>query len=179
VTFDIYPERSDEPPQPPVEEDLEQLLGELARKDPTGGRAAEPEAWFVPWSLIGSIAGLVIGSLLALAYAIRIGRRLRSGSELLVYRGFLDTLSTLRLQRRIGESRERHAARLAQLAPSFGPLTDAHLRWALGPQRRAPADDLAKHVELATTARRELRRSIPLHRRIVAFLHPIGWLFTR
>ena len=35
--FDIYPEQTDEQPAAPVDYDLEKMLGELARKDPTAG----------------------------------------------------------------------------------------------------------------------------------------------
>ena len=42
VTFDVYPEKSDEPPPTPVDGDLESMLGELARKDKTGGKAGDP-----------------------------------------------------------------------------------------------------------------------------------------
>lgn len=178
VTFDIYPERSDEPPHAPVEADLEQLLGEIARKDPTGGRTGDPRAGsVVPWRALGLGACSLLGALLAIAYAIKLIRRFGSASMPHVYRGFLDKLSELDLARRSGESRERHAERLAPLAPSFVRLTDAHLRWALGP--RTAEQDLTKQITLARQARDELRAKVSLPRRIAGFLHPIGWLFTR
>ncbi len=51
VTFDIYPERSDEPPGQMVDQSLESVFGELARKDKTGGKAADPNAepFRMPW----------------------------------------------------------------------------------------------------------------------------------
>ena len=178
VTFDVYPERSDEPRPPPVDADLEQLLGELARKDPTGGRSADPNAgWYIPWELIGGSLLAALGAMLAFAYAVKLVRRIRVATAMHVYRGFLDRLSDLGLGRRIGESRERHAQRIAPLAPTFVKLTDAHLRWALGPPRTE--DTVAAHAALARTARSELRTAVKLRRRIVAVLHPLGWFFTR
>lgn len=178
VTFDVYPERSDEPRPPPIDTELEQLLGELARKDPTGGRAANPNAgWYIPWDLIGGAFGAALAAMLVFAYAMKTFRRLRGATAMHVYRGFLDLLSDLGAQRREGESRERHAQRVARLAPSFVALTDAHLRWALGPATRR--DGVGEHVRLAREARAELRKSVKLHRRILGFLHPLGWLFTR
>lgn len=179
VTFDIYPEHSDEPPSPPVDEDLESLLGEIARKDPTGGRTVDPNAGIhIPWHLIGIVFVVVLGGLIALSYLIKIGRRLRRSDARRVYIAFLDRLSDVGLHRQRGESRERHADRLRAVAPSFAPLTNAHLRWALGPGR-STRDGVAQHTELARAARGELRVHLSFWRRLVGVLNPIGWLFTR
>ena len=178
VTFDVYPERSDEPRPPPVDAELEQLLGELARKDRTGGRSANPDGGrYIPWEAIGGATGAALAAMLAFAYAMKLLRRLRGATAMHVYRGFLDRLSDLGERRRDGESRERHAQRLAKIAPSFVALTDAHLRWALGPP--ANGDIVGEHARLARDARAELRKHVKLRRRILAFLHPLGWLFTR
>ncbi|HLL23963.1 MAG TPA: hypothetical protein VK427_17645, partial [Kofleriaceae bacterium] len=148
------------------------------RKDPTGGRSADPNAgYYIPWELIGQATGVALATMLVLAYAMKLLRRLRGATAMHVYRAFLDHLSDLGERRREGESRERHAQRLAALAPSFAKLTDAHLRWALGPP--AKGDVVAEHRALADAARAELARSVRLRRRIVGFLHPLGWLFTR
>lgn len=177
MTFDVYPERSDEPRPPPVDAELEQLLGELARKDPTGGRSVDPNAgWYIPWDIIGGSLLAAIGAMLVFAYAMKIARGLRAATATVVYRGFLDRLSDLGLARRVGESRERHAERIAQLAPSFVALTNAHLKSALG---RPPGGDRDEHVRLAKAARRELAQHVTLRKRIIGFLHPLGWLFTR
>lgn len=178
MTFDVYPERSDEPRPPPIDAELEQLLGELARKDPTGGRSANPGAgWYIPWELIGGSMAAALAAMLLFAYVMKLLRAARTATAMHVYRGFLDRLSDLGAHRRDGESRERHAQRVAALAPSFVALTDAHLRWALGPP--AKTDGVAEHARLARAARAELRRNVKLRRRILAFLHPLGWLFTR
>ncbi len=177
VTFDIYPERSDEPPARHVDQDLETALGELARKDVTGGKAANPASRLViPWAAMGT--GLVALAVLALlvAYAIKLGRRVPRASPRLTYRSVLDRLSDHGGFRRFGESRERHAERLATLAPSFLPLTRAHLHLSLG------ADSLevrAELVLLAQATRRELARNTPWPAKARAFLNPIGWWFTR
>jgi transglutaminase-like putative cysteine protease len=176
VTIDVYPEHSDEPPQPPVDEELETTLGELARKDPTGGHAADPHTHLqIPWGLLGELVLALVGSALAAAYVMKLARQLRRGSTRTIYIGVLDRLSDLGLGRQLGETRERHAARLADKAPTFAKLTREHLRGALGTSP-VPLDqfrDLAKHT------RAELRRSTSLWRRIGAALHPLGWLFTR
>lgn len=177
MTFDVYPERSDEPRPPPVDAELEQLLGEIARKDKTGGRAANPDAgWYIPWDLLGGSLLAAIGAMLVFAYAMKFARRTRAATSMLVYRGFLDRLSDVGLARQVGESRERHAARIAPFAPSFVALTNAHLKSALG---RPPGGDRDEHARLAAAARTELAQHVRLRKRIIGFLHPIGWLFTR
>ncbi|MBA3500382.1 MAG: hypothetical protein H0T65_08415, partial [Deltaproteobacteria bacterium] len=177
MTFDVYPERSDEPRPPPIDAELEQLLGELARKDPTGGRSADPGAgWYVPWELIGGSMAAALAAMLFLAYLMKLGRRLRGATAIHVYRAFLDKLSDLGERRRDGESRERHAERVARIAPSFVSLTNAHLKTALG---RPAASDREEHARLAREARAELSKNVKLPRRILAVLHPLGWLFTR
>jgi transglutaminase-like putative cysteine protease len=177
VTFDIYPEQSDEPPPTPVDDELESLLGELARKDPTGGRGDPDAGRYIPWGAIGTVTGLTLLALLALGYAIKAVRRLRGSNVRAIYVGMLDRLSDLGHHRQRGESRERHAIRVGKLAPSFTTLTEAHLRWALGPPHGKAT--VAEHAALARAARGELRRTVKLRRRIVAALHPFGWWLTR
>jgi transglutaminase-like putative cysteine protease len=176
VTFDVYPEHSDEPPPTPVDGDLESMLGELARKDKTGGKAADPNTRFeIPWfAILGGLGAFVAGCVVA-AYGIKLVRRTRASSGKLVYRGILDRLSDLGHPRRIGETREKHAARVAALAPSFVPLTNIHLRETLGSR----AEPLPHVVELAGKTRRELASSTSFLRRLRAALNPIGWVFTR
>jgi transglutaminase-like putative cysteine protease len=179
VTIDVYPEHSDEPPAPPVDEELETTLGELARKDPTGGHAADPHTRLqVPWALLGESLLVFAAAGLLGAYTMKLARALRRGSGRTIYIGVLDRLSDLGYPRRLAETREKHAARLAELSPTFATLTREHLREALGapPTSGIP---LAKFRELARHTRAELRRSLPLPRRARAALHPLGWLFTR
>jgi transglutaminase-like putative cysteine protease/uncharacterized membrane protein YgcG len=176
VTFDIYPEKSDEPAQPPVDEDLEITLGELAHKDKTGGKAGDPDATLeIPWRVIADVLGGLAGAMLVACYAIALARRLRRSSPRAVYVGVLDHVTALGLGRREFETRERHAARLAAIAPSFEALTRAHLRRALG----GAAAPLPEVVELARQTRAELAAKVSLPRRLGAWLVPIAWLFTR
>ena len=177
VTFDIYPERSDEPVARHVDQDLETALGELARKDATGGKAADPRSRLViPWAALGLGLGALVAMLLAAAYGIKIVRRLTRRSHRHVYRGVLDRLSDQGGVRRFGESRERHAARYKALAPSFGPLTQTHLRLALGADS---PDARAELVALALATTEELKHNTPWPTKARAFFNPIGWWFTR
>lgn len=175
VTFDIMPERSDEPPAPHVDQDLESALGELARKDPPG-TLEDATPFEIPWAALGFGAlGLTVLALV-LAFTVKVFRRFGRGSHRLVYRSVLDVLSDHGHARHKGESRERHARRLAARAPSFVPLTSAHLRLSLGhddPEGRAAV------VALAQKTRAELRAHTPFLARVGALFNPVGWWFTR
>ena len=175
VTFDIVPERSDEPPSPHVDQDLEAALGELARTDPPN-TLEDTSPLVIPWELIGFVAACLAGLALVLAFVVKVYRRLGRGSHRLVYRAVLDRFSDLGQQRRKGESRERHARRLAARAPSFVPLTSTHLRLTLGhddPESRSQLEALAR------ATRAELRKHTPFLARVGALFNPVGWWFTR
>lgn len=174
VTFDIVPERSDEPPGTHVDQDLEAALGELARKPPPD--TLEDKPWVIPWELIGAVLAALAALTVVVAFGVKVFRRLGGGSPRLVYRSVLDALSDLGLMRHVGESRERHAARLASKLPSFAPLTQAHLRLALGHDDEATRRQV---FELAKATRAELRRSTPWWLRAGALFNPVGWLLTR
>ena len=172
VTFDIHPEQSDEPPPQFVEQDLESALGELARKDPTGGHADPSGPFVFPWVALGTTLGALAGLALLVAFGVKLTRRLSPRA----YRAVLDGFADLGAARRVGETRERHAARLSALAPSFVPLTATHLRLALGsdtPEGRAQLSTLAR------ATRAELRHNTPRLKWALGLLNPIGWWFTR
>jgi hypothetical protein len=129
----------------------------------------------MPWVEIGlALAGLVVGAITA-AFSIKLVRGLRRSSSRLVYRGMLDRLSDLGYPREIGETRERHAARVADITPSFTRLTSAHLRETLGGR----SESLPTVAELARNARIEISARTSFLRRLRAALNPLGWWFTR
>jgi transglutaminase-like putative cysteine protease/uncharacterized membrane protein YgcG len=180
VTFDIYPERSDEPPPTTVSQSLESLLGELARDQVRRGLDERP---LLPWRELAVGFGLTLIAVVLLAYlmsALRLARLLWSPQEQLgrlAYLATLDRLSGSGLGRERGETREAHAARLAHLAPSLPALTNAHLSWALGePSHRAERGD-----EVAVLARRARAEFASNHRGrwLLSWLNPFSWLMSR
>jgi len=184
LTFDIYPERSDEPPRRQIHVSLENLMGELARDDQSGGRAADPEFRLeIPWALLARWAGRLLLSLLFLAYLIKLSRLFQ---PLLVTQGrkngrifarALDPFSDVGIPRQRGESRERYAQRLEILSPSLMSLTQQHLRiaWGAGP---CP-DGLRNLRALERQVSRERRAALPAWRLLLGWLNPLGWYFTR
>ncbi|MBM4291471.1 MAG: transglutaminase domain-containing protein, partial [Deltaproteobacteria bacterium] len=180
VTFDIYPERSDEPPPSTVSQSLESLLGELARDQVRRGL---PPERVIPWRLLGLGALGALACLALLGYLVGLARALRAwlGADeaqgRLSYALALDRLGGAGFARRFGETREAYAARLAPLAPSLPALTAAHCAWALGdPARRAArgreARALSAQVRAELAARRRLRW-------LLGVLNPVAWLWAR
>lgn len=189
VTFDIYPERSDEPPQQIIDQDLANMLGEIARDDPSGGRASNPDRKPFPWHLLfyGLIA--LAGAAVVISYVVKFVRRVAPAmvSPASVHRAALravtDSLADAGIVRDFGETREHFARRVHNLAPSLTQLTMLHLRAALGAPRAthgAQIESESRDIrDLHGRVRRELRTSLKWHRRLLAFLNPVGWLRTR
>ncbi|MCB9527010.1 MAG: transglutaminase domain-containing protein [Myxococcales bacterium] len=180
IPFDVYPEQSDEPPPRFVDQSLESLLGELARDDPTGGRAPDPETRFaIPWATMGHALLGALSVMLLLGYAVKFGRLLvpvMRPSPRFAFAATLDRLSDVGIARQRGETRERYAERVAGLTPSLAALTTVHLRQSLGrpgPGDADAIDDLARRV------RREVGRALPGWKRALGWLNPWGWWFTR
>lgn len=182
VTFDIYPEHTDMPPPSPVDYDLERLLGELARDDPTGGRSPSGKPLVIPWGPIAYAGSAGLAALLLLAYLIKLTRALaprvapRRGYCRWAYIAALDRLSDLGQYRQRGETREAHAARLTGLAPSLRSLTAAHLARAFGSRRATSPQEFRGLVE---ALRHDLRSNVHPLRRLLGVLNPISWLRTR
>ncbi|MFN3199914.1 MAG: DUF4129 domain-containing transglutaminase family protein [Bradymonadia bacterium] len=180
LTFDIYPSQSDEPPPQMVATDLESLMGELARNDPTGGKGAGAEPFEMPWGAMARWLALCLGVLLALGYAVKIGRQLAvvSGraSHQLLFAATLDRFSDGGLTRKRGETRERYARRLKAVSPSLETLTHMHLKLTLGAGAPPSGDELRR---LSAAVRAEWARNTPLGRRLLSWANPLGWWFTR
>ncbi|MBK8481607.1 MAG: transglutaminase family protein [Proteobacteria bacterium] len=182
VTFDIHPERTDVPAAPPIDYELEKLLGEVARHDPTAGVGQHPTPWLVPWRAVGRLAFALLWAALLTAWAIKIARRVAprfAGEDAfcrLAYRATLDRLTELGYGRRFAETRERHAARLRSKAPHMVALTAAHLAATWGSQR---APERAEVEVLLRQVARELAQHTHPLRRLVGLINPLSWLWTR
>jgi protein-glutamine gamma-glutamyltransferase len=182
IPFDIYPQQSDEPPPQIVSQSLESLLGEIARDDSSGGRKADPdsEAFVIPWFTIGRWILMIILGTLLLAYLIKLWRvitpTVRPGEHVKAFVSILDRFSDLGHARRYGETRERYARRLTELAPSFALLTETHLRLRLG---QGSDEDIEAVPDLCKVVREEINTATPLWLRAAGWINPCGWWFTR
>ena len=186
VVLDVYPERALDPPEQPMDADLQRLLGELAR----GASPIPLSATDLPKikelaRRVTLTAGAWLFALLALAllilYLVKLWRRLApawapaASLPRVVYRAELDRLGELAIRRTPGESRESFARRLGESLPSLGPLTDTHVAAAFG-QRRPEPHQLRDE---AANLRRDIRRRFPLWRRFLGLLTPWSWLRSK
>jgi hypothetical protein len=190
IVLDIAPKVNLDPPAPPVDTELQRMLGEMARSMPQNPEeTASPN--FLAW-LLGFLMGVVARVLLRILaglvvglYLLKIWRLVAprfAGAEALPfvgYRGALDMLSEVGHGRKFGESREAFARRLRPVAPSFEELTTLHLRAALGAP--GPAAPSAKDTWRSglVALRQEIGAAEPLGRRILGRLNPVSFFGSK
>ena len=186
VVFDVYPERALDPPAPPMDADLQRLLGELAR----GASPIPISATDLPrlrelardftlrtgtWLLI-----LLLTSL-AFLYLVKAWRRVapafasESSFSRVAYRAELDRIAELSMVREPGESREAFARRLHDRVPSFEALTATHVAAAFG----GPHLDPPSVRDQAARVRGDLLRGFSWWRRFLGLITPWSWLRSK
>ncbi len=181
VVVDLTPEQSlDEPPED-ADPELQRMLGEMMRQQMW---QQDDLAAQTPFDFSRLFRLLLLGLLavVALAYLVKLYRfaapRLTSEKHLyrVGYRSALDRLADLGVRRRRGESRERFAARVAGLAPSFVALTEQHLGAALGSRRQS---DPRRLRLLGDQVFLELWQNAPPWKRWLGAIHPFSWILIR
>lgn len=185
VPVEVTPEKTEEEQQPFQENDLQQLLGEMARKEGRESRDQQEQGMKLGDVLrqIAEIAPWVVLALLLAAYGTKLWRLIapvivgRRQAPRVAYRAALDRLSAVGLARKRGESRERFAKRAAQVAPSFTRLTAAHVGVALGSRAEQALPD--QLPPLATGVAAEVRKQVPWWRYALGLLNPVSWLWSR
>ncbi len=186
VVFDVYPERALDPPEQPMDADLQRLLGELAR----GASPIPLSATDIPrlkelarrlsFQAGTWLVALLVAVLLFL-YLAKLWRRLSPGFASaqalprVLYRAELDRLGEVSVWRVAGESREAFASRVRDLVPSFEGLTSAHVAAAFGARELDPGA-LRDH---ATSVRRDIRVGFPRWRRFLGLITPWSWLRSK
>ena len=190
MVLDITAEKNLDPPSPPQDEDLQRLLGNMARNDPPDPE--QPSA-LPPGRHYGRDLGLAGGWLLLLAalvlYAVKIWRRfapsVASGRQLarVGYRAALDRLAEVGLVRAFGETREDFAERAAAAAPSFREITNLHVAASL----RDPSTPQSERRELSRLVwmpalaqlRSELASHATIGKRFRGILNPTSFFASR
>ncbi|MBL8604852.1 MAG: transglutaminase domain-containing protein [Myxococcales bacterium] len=193
IVLDIAAERNLDPTGSPPDEDLQRILGEMARQSPPDPREPPPrpnqprvEHHYARNLGYGLVALLALTTLAL--YAVKLWRRavpaFAKGHDLarVAYRRCLDQLAECGYQREFGESRERFAARVSAQVPSFAKITDLHLRSAYRP--RDLADERVEHSREAWGAalaqfKKELPGAARRWRRALGLVHPGSWLDAR
>ncbi len=187
IILDIAPQRNLDPPRTPVDDELQRLLGEMARgQDPGPG---EPPIQKGEIRKILRLAGmflmLFVAAALILLYCIKIYRRLlpyvspAHQMHIAAYRTALDRLTESGCIRHYGESRERFAERIKAIAPSFDELTWMHLRIALGKPNTNEYPSKEKWRQLLSQISLELRQNTKFSRRMLGLLHPASFLDSK
>jgi protein-glutamine gamma-glutamyltransferase len=188
IPLDIAPAKSLEPQACERDNDLQQMLGEMARNG-TGHPAGEPrpagrgnlrdalKEWLwafircLPYLAAIVLAGLYAGKL----YRRRIFRTCRTASlPRLAYRAALDSLADIGKVRSYGETREAFAQSMQKDFPSLRKLTAIHLERALGPELRTISRD--ECLQLYHNISGEICGTVPWWRRAFAIANPVGWL---
>lgn len=192
VVLDISAERNLDQLGSSTDEDLQRLLGEMAREDPPDPMQP-PEKKDKPYEhwgrdiSLGFLAVLLAG--LLVMYGIKLWRFAAPafvGAKrlpIVAYRAALDALGHAGLVREHGETREKFAERVKAVSPSFATLTAMHL----SARFRRPDIPLEYRPELAKDTwrlgLREVRREVPRAtkrwRRWLGFLHPASFLESR
>ena len=186
VVLDVYPERALDPPDQPMDADLQRLLGELARgASPIPLSATDlPKIKELARRLTLTFGTWVLALLafaLVILYFVKLWRRLAptwappAALPRLVYRAELDRVGELAVRRNSGESREAFAQRIRDRFPSFEPLTNTHLAAAFGghePNRGRLRDE-------AAGVRGDIRSGFPLWKRFLGLLTPWSWLRSK
>ena len=186
VVLDVYPERALDPPEPPMDADLQRLLGELAR----GASPLPLSATDLPklmelarrftWTA-GSWLFALLGGLFLVLYVVKMWRRLApswaSAADLprVLYRAELDRIGEVAIRREPGESRESFANRIRERLPSFAPLTTAHVASAYGGHEPDPH----QLRDEAAGVRRDIRDRFPLWKRFLGVITPWSWLRSK
>jgi transglutaminase-like putative cysteine protease len=191
VVLDIAAQQNLDPPGSPLDDDLAELLGEMARgeTDEEGDPSEEPieQRSFGRDLAFGFLFMLVIS--LVLLYLAKIWRRVipryARPSQLprVGYRAALDMLSDGGLTRQYGETREAFARRVRQRVPSLAGMTSMHVAAKMGdPSVRMserPEFDPKVWDASLTKIRGELPLSTPPWRRLLGLLDPTTVLRTR
>ncbi|MDH3202246.1 MAG: transglutaminase-like domain-containing protein [Myxococcales bacterium] len=186
VVLDVYPERALDPPEQPMDADLQRLLGELAR----GASPLPLSATDLPkirelarrvTMTIGTWLLMFVVAVLIFLFGVKGWRRFApewsstAALSRVVYRAELDRIGEVSVLRAPGESRESFATRIRDQMPAFERLTRAHIASAFG--RHEP--DSSSLREDALDVRREIRQRFPAWKRFLGFITPWSWLRSK
>ncbi len=194
IVLDVAAERVLDPPGQgsPPDEDLQRILGEMARQQPPTPdeptpRVQQPKPPYGKYTGYGLLA--LLGLCLGVMYAVKLWRRVvpafASVASLprVAYRAALDRVAEIGFSREFGETRERFAERVAKAVPSFQKVTDMHLAAALGDKRRDKAgrDEYSRNAwrEALSAMSNDIPTAAKWWRRALGRINPASWLDAR
>jgi hypothetical protein len=181
MDLDIAPKKNLEPEKEQVDNNLQQMMGDMARKDKKDRRPEDERpsidlhkwaTWLLEVAVYGSLATLASAWVLLLLW--KVWRRKAPfwtpgrGQARVAYLCVLDRLAEQGVTRRRDESCEEFARRLGEEVPSLLPLARVHLRVRLGPPQAEPEREV---LPLLKECLSQLRR-----RTVVGWRRYLGWL---
>jgi len=194
VILDIAAAENLDPPGQPADQDMSELLADMARKkpdpkqEPEMGKAERSHfASDIGWSLLIGLCIAVVVGWVRKAWRQVLPRF--AGPERLpkvAYRAMLDRLAAAGVSREYGETRERFARRVGDRFPSLARATQLHVAAAMAhPQNpqgvadRRPALDREAWSALRGQLAQELGTSVPVSRRLLGIFDPTSTLRSR
>lgn len=193
IVLDISAERVLDQPGKALDENLQRMLGEMAREKPAVPEDLEDvEEDRRDWAgIIGKSLGATALFALVFFYGWKGWRRiapalLKRARVRVGYRALLDRMFEAGLTREYGETREAFSRRLEAQIPSLRFITERHVAEKLGwPAGRAHHKPFSSEQgglsteQLLKNARRELRASTRWWRRILGLLYPFTPIHIR
>ncbi len=194
IILDVAPQQVLSAAPPPPDPELQQLLADLLRDLEPLPEEANPTLQtvrdFKRWAQQAARAlGALLLALVALGYVVKLWRRLSPHLRprhrpTTLYRALMDRLADLNRVRHPGETREAFSRRMHTQLPALAKLTQLHLRHTYkapietqsAESQNSESRDMNTHY--AETLR-QLKSHTPRYKRILATLHPFGWLRTR
>lgn len=174
VVVDAALERSEEPGSPPCDPAVRNFFNDKNRpQNEMGDRSTASVSPVIRRLAFWAMILLPVGG-----YSIKAWRRLApywgGSSQLyrLCYRAALDRLAEAGLSRKLYESREDFALRVATKVPEFVPLSDAHLSsWLSGRSQL----DRSGWLRLQSRVSTRLKLVTPRLRRLSGWIDPVSW----
>jgi len=190
IVLDIAAERNLDPPGQPTDEDLQRMLGDMAREEEEEIKnPPEQKEKPFPWLRVLAFAALwMLAALLVAMYGTKVWRIIApafanpKNVSRIAYRAALDALFSVGYVRDPTETREQFAARLAEVAPSFAELTTRNIAAVLrasGNDMSRPEFDVNGTRALLRATRREIRSHVKFSRRLRGALHPVSFWMSK
>lgn len=186
--MDVAPQTYLDPPVPPPDFDLQSMLAEMAREE---GEEYEQIEQVDLRQILRQIVAMMLafspwlfGALLFLCYGLKLERRFgymfEKGENKIhaYYKSAIDKTYDAGLYRDHGQGRLSFAEKHQNELPSLTALTRAHLAHRFGKEGSQKLDQKALQADFQEFTA-QLSRTVPLWRRVLGALNPIGWYFSR
>ncbi|MBN1231950.1 MAG: transglutaminase domain-containing protein [Candidatus Coatesbacteria bacterium] len=192
LVFDISPEKRDEDQLQAPDQDLQRIMGEMARGDQEMEKKANQEIKKQQLPDINisdllhsviSIVGLFLIITVFLLYSVKIYRRMipsysQKSRLALSYRASLDKLGEAGFVRNYGETRTAFAERIGLI--EFIEITKLQVFNKLGNPLRSRKEFQAYQCKkLKNSINIWVKSNVPLWRRVLGLLNPVSWIWTK